>query len=229
MFGFLKKKEVENIPKVVEETPKPAIETPPPPMEFGEKIEAPISHEGLGILEEEPEEIEELKAPSEEELEIPDLEIPGEKPELGESQLGPIFASQKFGFEKEVEPVEAEKELPAIEAELPSPEELGIEGEGIKKETKPKYFEFEKFETGAKLKETTPVTGPIFIELSSFNSVLSSISSAKANLKNSDSRLTTIKEIGDKQDVKLESWRRSMESISAKLIQADEVLFGGLG
>jgi len=68
-------------------------------------------------------------------------------------------------------------------------------------------------------------TGPIFIDIDSFRTMLGDIDTIKGDIKSSEIILEHLKEIKNSKDKELERWRLQLEDIQRKVNYVDKALF----
>lgn len=73
--------------------------------------------------------------------------------------------------------------------------------------------------------EIIPSTGPIFVDVESFKTMLGDIETIRNNIKTSNDILQHLNEIKNSKDSELERWKSSLEDIQKKLNYVDKIVF----
>jgi predicted nucleic acid-binding Zn-ribbon protein len=73
--------------------------------------------------------------------------------------------------------------------------------------------------------ENKNVSGPLFVDIEAFRTMLSDIDTIKNDIKSSESALQHLDELKNSKDREMERWRGQLENIQSKINYVDKVLF----
>lgn len=191
-----------------------------------------------------PNELPSLPEINNEQLDLPEL------PELPDGQPNPEISEAPYALEESVPAPEVSQQMPEPipeEDEVPEPPAIFSDSSFYetpneikhlvkeRKEEQAHYYvpeEQEAYEApGTEAigeKPETKVyqrTGPIFIDIDSFRTMLGDIDTIKGDIKSSEIILEHLQEIKNSKDKELERWRLQLEDIQRKVNYVDKALF----
>jgi hypothetical protein len=82
----------------------------------------------------------------------------------------------------------------------------------------------EKYSIKEDIQKTT-LSGPIFVDINSFKTMLNGVDIIKEDIRSSDEILQNLNKIKDMKDKELERWRLQLEDIQRKISYVDKVIF----